>query len=112
MEPDMTTQNSPLFRGMPRFTLCFVLFLWASSVFAQVYKCTAADGSVSFTDKPCEGKAELVDDADADTSGVDSGGGPASSITLADGTAPTYVQSGFEHSRGLIPLSYSPKNRG
>ena len=69
---------------MPKLMLSVVLFLCASSVCAQVYKCPGADGSVEFSDQPCGGNAELVNDIDPGSYG-DGGGGSGSSLTLANG---------------------------
>ena len=74
---------------MPKLILILVMLTFTCMAQAQVYKCTGADGSVSFTDKPCNGNAEIVNNTDPGTSGLGAGGGssgPASSLTLTDGS--------------------------
>ena len=72
---------------MPRIMAFLLFVLMATELHAQVYKCTAADGSTTFSDKPCNENAEVVTNLDSGTSGLGSapGGGPPSSLTLGDG---------------------------
>ena len=66
----------------------FILFyLVSSTAFAQVYKCVDASGNMTFSDKPCAENAVVVEVLDAGTQGIGaSSGGPASSLTLSDGS--------------------------
>ena len=64
-----------------------VLCVFASVTHAQVYKCTDANGNLTFSDKPCAADAEVMEGIDGGTSGFEAAlGGPPSSITLASGS--------------------------
>ena len=72
---------------MTRILMSILFILSVTVVQAQVYKCTAADGSITFSDRACAGDAEVVKDLDSGSSGVGSSmGGPPSSLTLGDGS--------------------------
>ena len=68
--------------------LVFVMAVMGTFVCqAQVYKCTGADGSVTFSDKACGDDAAIVKDLDPASTGIGMGvGGPPSSLTLGDGS--------------------------
>lgn len=60
---------------MLRTTLIVTLLASASASHAEVYKCTAPDGSLTFADKPCPGQqTEQVETRDSGPSGVPSPG--------------------------------------
>ncbi len=72
---------------MKKSVILILFCLLSSTAFAQVYKCTNAHGNLIFSDKPCAENAQVVQGLDADSQGISgSSDGPASSLTLADGS--------------------------
>ena len=76
---------------MPRIIISVVLALCATSVHAEIYKCSNADGSVEFSDMPCSETAEIIGDVKTGTSGIDAFELP-NSITLADGSVQPFKE--------------------
>ena len=70
---------------MPRLIILIIVFLFASPVHAEIYKCIKSDGSIEFGDMPCGESAVIVEDVSAGTKGLGRDEIP-SSLTLGDGS--------------------------